>query len=73
MKALACAALTFAVLFGATGAAPAQEPPFPKRGNIEITVLFPAGSAADVTARLLADGMSKQLGANVIVFNRPGD
>src|SRR2546426_1962975 len=50
----------------------AQEPSFPHRGPIEITVLFPAGSSADVTARLLADGMSKQLGAKVIVFNRPG-
>src|SRR5258708_7531501 len=40
---------------------------------MEIRVLFPAGSSADVTARLLADGMSKQLGgAKVLVFNRPG-
>ncbi len=50
----------------------AQDAPYPKRTNIEITVLFPAGSSADVTARLLAQGMSKQLGANVIVVNRPG-
>ncbi len=50
----------------------AQDTPYPKRGNIEITVLFPAGSSADVTARLLAQGMSKQLGANVIIVNRPG-
>ncbi len=50
----------------------AQEAPFPRRGNIEIVVLFPAGSSADVTARLLAQGMSRQLGANVIVVNRPG-
>src|SRR5258707_543233 len=51
----------------------AQEPSFPHKGPIEITVLFPAGTSADVTARLLADGMSKQLGgAKVIVFNRPG-
>ena len=59
----------------ATEAAPshAQEPQFPQKGPIEITVLFPAGSSADVTARLLADGMSKNLGgAKVIVFNRPG-
>jgi tripartite-type tricarboxylate transporter receptor subunit TctC len=55
-----------------TAAVPAQEPSFPHRGPIEITVLFPAGTSADVTARLLADGMSKQLGAKVIVFNRPG-
>ena len=63
-----------AALF-ATEAAPthAQEPPFPQKGPIEITVLFPAGSSADVTARLLADGMSKNLGgAKVIVFDRPG-
>ncbi len=49
-----------------------QDAPYPKKGNIEITVLFPAGSSADVTARLLAQGMAKQLGANVIVVNRPG-
>ena len=50
----------------------AQEAPFPRRGNIEIIVLFPAGSSADVTARLLAQGMSRQLGTNVIIVNRPG-
>jgi tripartite-type tricarboxylate transporter receptor subunit TctC len=63
-----------AALF-ATEAAPAhaQEPAFPQKGPIEITVLFPAGSSADVTARLLADGMSKNLGgAKLIVFDRPG-
>src|SRR2546425_1699490 len=51
----------------------AQEAQFPHKGAVEITVLFPAGSSADVTARLLADGMSKQLGgAKVLVVNRPG-
>src|SRR5712691_7583323 len=49
-----------------------QELQFPQKGAIEITVLFPAGSSADVTARLLADGMAKQLGASVIVVDRPG-
>src|SRR5258708_16457397 len=52
--------------------ATAQEPPFPTKGNIELTVLFAAGSSADVTARLLAEGMSKNLPGNVIVMNRPG-
>jgi tripartite-type tricarboxylate transporter receptor subunit TctC len=51
--------------------ATAQESGVP-RGVIEITVLFPAGSSADVTARVLADGMSRRLGRNVIVINRPG-
>jgi tripartite-type tricarboxylate transporter receptor subunit TctC len=49
-----------------------QEAPFPQRGPIEITVLFPAGSSADVTARMLADGMSRQLSQRVLVVNRPG-
>jgi tripartite-type tricarboxylate transporter receptor subunit TctC len=68
IRALLCviALLTFAPL------ASAQEAPFPGKGTIEITVLFPAGSSADVTARLLADGMARQLGTNVIVINRPG-
>jgi tripartite-type tricarboxylate transporter receptor subunit TctC len=49
-----------------------QEPAYPQRGPIEITVLFPAGTSADVTARMLADGMAKQLGQRVLVVNRPG-
>jgi tripartite-type tricarboxylate transporter receptor subunit TctC len=61
---VACAAFPALVL--------AQEPPYPQRGNVEITVLFPAGTSADVTARLLAEGMSKQLGQTVLVVNRPG-
>jgi len=46
---IACAALPLCAF--------AQEPPYPQRGNVEITVLFPAGTSADVTARLLAEGM----------------
>jgi tripartite-type tricarboxylate transporter receptor subunit TctC len=62
-------ALAFAL---ALPAAFAEEPAFPQRGPVEITVLFPAGSSADVTARLLAEGMAKRLDQNVLVFNRPG-
>jgi tripartite-type tricarboxylate transporter receptor subunit TctC len=64
--------LAFAALLALAAPAEAQDPPFPQKGPIEITVLFPAGSSADVTARLLADGMAKQLGQNVLVVNRPG-
>src|SRR5436190_13061441 len=60
----------FFVLMLAAFAAHAQE--FPQRGPLEITVLFPAGSSADVTARMLADGMAKQLNQRVLVVNRPG-
>lgn len=45
---------------------------FPQKGPVEMTVLFPAGSSADVTARMLADGMSGPLGQKVLVVNRPG-
>ncbi len=54
------------------GSVIAQDAAFPKRGPVEITVLFPAGSSADVTARLLAQGMGKHLGTQVITVNRPG-
>jgi len=60
-------------VFCLTGPAGAQDAPFPAKGaNFEITVLFPAGSSADVTARLLADGIAKQLDTTVLVVNRPG-
>src|SRR6266853_5842685 len=61
-----------AVFFGLAAPSRAQEAPYPHKGSIEITVLFPAGSSADVTARLLAEGMAKRLTADVVVVNRPG-
>jgi len=50
----------------------AAQEAFPGKSPIEITVLFPAGSSADVTARALADGMARALGATVLVVDRPG-
>jgi tripartite-type tricarboxylate transporter receptor subunit TctC len=67
-----CAALGAALGAALALPAAAQELPFPQKSNVEITVLFPAGSSADVTARLLAEGMARHLGASVIVVNRPG-
>jgi tripartite-type tricarboxylate transporter receptor subunit TctC len=61
-----------AALPAALPAQPAGEAPFAGRGPIELTVLFPAGSSADVTARLLAEGMARHLGTPVLVVNRPG-
>ena len=63
--------VAFAFCAGALPTAHAQED-FPAGKPIEMTVLFPAGTSADVTARVLADGMSKQLNTNVLVVNRPG-
>lgn len=60
-----------AVLPGLAHAAPAQEA-FPGKRPIEFVVLFPAGSSADVTARVLAEGMGRQLATQIVVVNRPG-
>jgi len=58
-----------AIVAGASSLAAAQD--FPAK-PVELTVLFPAGSSADVVARVLAEGMSRQLGQPVTVVNRPG-
>ena len=60
-----------AALAGAAPA-PAQDGTFPAARPIEFVVLFPAGSSADVTARVLAEGMSRQLATQIVVVNRPG-
>ena len=62
--------LLLALLMAACGAAFGQD--FPERAPLEITVLFPAGSSADVTARMLAEAMAKPLGQKVLVVDRPG-
>jgi len=54
------------------GAAAYAQEEFPGNKPIEMTVLFPAGTSADVTARVLAEGMSRQLNTNIVVVNRPG-
>ncbi len=75
MSAMSCAALrrflAAVVLFAIASAAPAQEA-FPGKKPVEFIVLFPAGSSADVTARVLAEGIGKHLGTQIVVVNRPG-
>jgi tripartite-type tricarboxylate transporter receptor subunit TctC len=39
---------------------------------LEFVVIFPAGSSADVSARILADGIAKHLEQAVPVSNKPG-
>ena len=39
---------------------------------IQLVVLFPGGSSADISARVLAEGMAKSLHETVIVINKPG-
>ena len=61
-----------AAALGATLAFPAlAQAPWPSQ-QIRIVCAFPAGGGTDLTARLLADQISKPLGQNVIVENRTG-
>lgn len=60
-----------AALLALSRPALAQEA-YPGKKPIEFVVLFPAGSSADVTARVLAEGMGRQLGTQIVVVNRPG-
>jgi tripartite-type tricarboxylate transporter receptor subunit TctC len=57
------------VLLGAALAARAQE--YPNR-PVRILVPYPAGGASDVTARVIADKLSKKWGSAVYVENKPG-
>jgi tripartite-type tricarboxylate transporter receptor subunit TctC len=59
-----------AVTVTMTSAAFAQAP-YPNQ-QVKIICAFPAGGGTDLTARLLADQVSKPLGQSVIVENRTG-
>lgn len=50
---------------------PAQAQGFPSR-TIELIVPFPAGGTNDVLARVVADGITAELGQKVIIMNKPG-
>lgn len=65
LLALAGAALAQCAMH-AEGRAPAVAAP------IEITVPAPAGSSADLTARVFADSLAKRLRVPVTIANRPG-
>src|SRR5215468_1122053 len=70
MRAGAARRLFAAAFVGAATAALAQK--FPDGKQIEMTVMFGAGSAADLSARTLSEGMSKELATPVVAVNRPG-
>jgi tripartite-type tricarboxylate transporter receptor subunit TctC len=65
----ACAALALLVFAGGAAAQVAER--YPER-PIRMIVPQAAGSATDNVARLLAPELGRQLGANVVVENRPG-
>lgn len=46
--------------------------PLQNAGPLELVVIFPAGSSADISARILAEGLAKYLEHPVLVSNKPG-
>jgi len=65
-----CAALVLAAALTATPAG-AQSPTYPNR-PIRFIVPLPPGGGADIVARTIAERLTKILGQQVLVDNRPG-
>jgi tripartite-type tricarboxylate transporter receptor subunit TctC len=68
--------LTFVAIALAVGATVARSPAaqaqkFPSE-PITLVVAWPAGGGSDISMRLLADALSKQIGVPVVVLNKPG-
>ena len=60
-----------ALTLGVVSQAMAQSADWPSR-NIRIVVPYPPGTGPDVMARLVAEGLSKELKTGLIVENKPG-
>lgn len=58
-------------LFALAPPVPAFAQAQPSR-NIELIIPFPAGGVTDIVARMLAEGLSKELGQSFVVVNRDG-
>jgi tripartite-type tricarboxylate transporter receptor subunit TctC len=70
MQRIAVFALTL-VLTAVAAVPQANADSYPSR-PIRLIIGFPPGSAADITARLVGDAMSRTLGQQVVVEARPG-
>lgn len=69
MKRFSAVLLVGSVLFAASAAATAQQ--YPNR-PIRLILPYAPGGGSDLTARIIAEHLSKSLGQNVIVDNRTG-
>jgi|SRR5690625_1226928 len=66
-----CGHLLIAMLAGLFFMTASVQAEYPDR-PIKLVVPFPGGGNSDILARVLAEGMSKQLGETVVVENKPG-
>lgn len=72
LKTISMALTMTAVTSFLGGAALAQSNDFLKNQNVELIITLAPGGPADVTARLLADEMSRDLGVKIAVNSVPG-
>ena len=70
-KILTLLQIVVAMTVVAVGTARAQVKDYPTR-PIQVIVPFAGGSASDVVTRIMLQEMSKSLGQNFVVDNRPG-
>jgi tripartite-type tricarboxylate transporter receptor subunit TctC len=70
MKRLSSILLSIAMLAFCVGIAPAQDR-YPSK-SIRVTVPFAAGSATDITIRIIGEQMRQQTGHGFVVENKPG-
>jgi len=68
------ALVSLATLAGGAALAPGAfaQPAWPAGKQVRLVLPSGAGGGADVFARFMADGLSKELGASFLVENRPG-
>lgn len=70
---LASTVIAFAMVFGGSGFAHAQNPEDYYKGNtVKIVVGFNPGGGYDEYARMIAPELEKRIGATVVVENQPG-
>jgi tripartite-type tricarboxylate transporter receptor subunit TctC len=65
------AVVALAAAVSLTAGAPSQAQSFPSE-PITLIVAWPAGGGSDISMRLLADALSKQIKVPVVVLNKPG-
>jgi tripartite-type tricarboxylate transporter receptor subunit TctC len=70
MQRIAVLGLTLVLAAFAAGS-PGRTDEFPSK-PLRLMIGFPAGSAADITARLVGDSMSRTLGQQVVIEAKPG-